>query len=100
MNVGFQVFATKSDYNAAKSYQVTAGASANISAAQQSLVQNYNTSTTGFSFSAGYPIKRSFKRVGFTYSLNKTSITTFSQASANLFQTLAFRGGIAGPERA
>jgi outer membrane protein insertion porin family len=96
LNVGFQLFATKYDYNAAKSYQTTAGASANITAAQQSLVQNYNTSTTGFSFSAGYPIKRSFKRVGFTYSLNKTSITTFSQASANLFQTLAFRGGIAG----
>ena len=40
----------------------------------------------------------SFKRVGLTYSWDKSTITTFSQASANLFQTLAFRSGqIQGP---
>ncbi len=42
--------------------------------------------------------RRSFKRVGLTYSWDKSTITTFSQASANLFQTLAFRSGqIQGP---
>ena len=36
--------------------------------------------------------------MGLTYSWDKSSITTFSQASANLFQTLAFRSGqIQGP---
>ena len=44
-------------------------------------------------FSVSYPLRRSFKRVGLTYSWDKSSITTFSQASANLFQTLAFRSG-------
>src|SRR5208337_3010829 len=36
INVGFQVFNNKQDYNAAKNYSTT-GASANLSAAQQSL---------------------------------------------------------------
>ena len=31
--------------------------------------------------------------MGLTYSWDKSTITTFSQASANLFQTLAFRSG-------
>ena len=49
-------------------------------------------------FSVSYPLKHSFKRVGLTYSWDKSTITTFSQASANLFQTLAFRSGqIQGP---
>ena len=59
-------------------------------------MQNYDQSTNGFSLSSSYPIRRSFKRVGLTYSWTDSSITTFSQASTNLFQTLAFRGGIAG----
>ena len=96
LNLGFQVFSNKTDYNSAKNYQATTGASANLSAASQSLIQNYNQSTTGFSLSGSYPIRRSFKRVGLTYSLTKSSITAFSAASSNLFQTLAFRGGIAG----
>jgi outer membrane protein insertion porin family len=96
MQVGFQVFSNKTDYNSQKNYQATTGQSANISTAQASLLQNYNQSTTGFSLSGSEPIKRTFKRVGVTYSLTKSSITTFSPASSNLFQTLAFRGGIAG----
>jgi outer membrane protein insertion porin family len=43
-----------------------------------------------------YPIKRSFKRVGITYSLDDSSVQTFSQASSDYFETLAFRG-ISGP---
>ena len=44
-------------------------------------------------FSISYPLRHAFKRVGLTYSWDKSTITTFSQASANLFQTLAFRSG-------
>jgi outer membrane protein insertion porin family len=91
-SVGFQVFSRKSDYNSARNYASVTG-NANLSAAQQSLTQNYNQSSTGLNFSVSYPLKRSFKRVGLTYSWDKSSITTFSQASANLFQTLAFRSG-------
>jgi outer membrane protein insertion porin family len=101
LNVGFQIFTNKTDYNSNKSYGLTNGAS--TTAAQQnsnnstnSLIQNYNQSSTGLSLSASYPIRRSFKRIGLTYSLNKSSITAFSPASQNLFQTLSFRSGIQG----
>ena len=37
LNVGFQLFNTKQDFNAAKNYQATTGAAVNLTAAQQSL---------------------------------------------------------------
>ena len=97
LNVGFQIFNQKQDFNAAKNYQATTGASANLSAAQQSLTQNYNQASTGFNFSVSYPLKRhAFQRLGFTYSLTKSSITAFSTASQTFFQTISFRSGIQG----
>jgi outer membrane protein insertion porin family len=97
VSVGFQLFTRKTDYNSARNYAAVTGQT-NLTAAQQSLTQNYNQSSTGLNFSVQYPIRRTFKRVGLTYSWDKSSITTFSQASANLFQTLAFRSGqIQGP---
>ena len=98
MSLGFQLFSRKSDFNSARNYAAVSGQSANLSAAQQSLTQNYNQSSTGLNFSISYPLRHAFKRVGLTYSWDKSTITTFSQASANLFQTLAFRSGqIQGP---
>jgi outer membrane protein insertion porin family len=97
VSVGFQLFTRKTDYNSARNFAAVSGNSS-LSAAQQSLTQNYNQSSTGINFSLSYPIRRTFKRIGLTYSWDKSSITTFSQASANLFQTLAFRSGqIQGP---
>jgi outer membrane protein insertion porin family len=97
LNVGFQVFNSKQDYNAAKSAQSSSTAGVNLSAAQQSLTQNYNQAATGFNFSVSYPLKRhAFQRVGFTYSLAKSSITAFSTASQTFFQTISFRSGIQG----
>jgi outer membrane protein insertion porin family len=93
ISVGFQLFSRKSDFNSARNYAAVSGQSSNLTAAQQSLTQNYNQSSTGLNFSVSYPIRRTFKRIGLTYSWDKSTITTFSQASANLFQTLAFRSG-------
>ena len=96
VNVGFQIFNNKQDFNAAKNYQATTG-SANLSAAQQSLTQNYNQASTGLNFSVSYPLKRhAFQRVGFTYSLSKSTISAFSTASQTFFQTISFRSGIQG----
>jgi outer membrane protein insertion porin family len=96
LNLGFQVFDNKSDYNSAKSAAGT-GLSPNLSAAQSSLLQNYNNSTLGMNASVSYPLpKHNFQRVGFTYSLTRSSITAFSTASQNLFQNIAFRSGIQG----
>ncbi len=97
INVGFQVFNNKQDYNAAKNYQATTGASLNLSAAQQSLTQNYNVGSDGFNVSVSYPLKRhAFQRVGVTYSWTRSSISAFSTASQTFFQTIAFRSGVQG----
>jgi outer membrane protein insertion porin family len=96
LNVGFQVFNSKYDYNATKNYKLAGGNPANLSAATQSLLQKYDQTSTGFTVSGSYPIRHSFKRLGVTYSLNRSTITTYSAASSNLFQTLAFRSGIQG----
>ena len=97
INLGFQVFNNKQDYNAAKNYQATTGASLNLSAAQKSLTQNYNVGSDGFNFSVSYPLKRhAFQRVGVTYSWTKSTITAFSTASQTFFQTIAFRSGVQG----
>jgi outer membrane protein insertion porin family len=97
LNVGFQLFNNKQDFNAAKNYQATSGASVNLTAAQQNLTQNYNQASTGLTFSVSYPLKRhAFQRLGFTYSLSRSSITAFSTASQTFFQTISFRSGIQG----
>jgi outer membrane protein insertion porin family len=98
LNLGFQAFDNKSDYNAAKSLTgSSAAAGSNLSAQQSSLLQNYNNSTKGMNFSISYPLPRhNFQRVGFTYSFADSDITAFSTASQNLFQNIAFRSGIQG----
>ncbi len=97
INLGFQVFNNKQDYNAAKNYQATTGASLNLSTAQKSLTQNYNVGSDGFNFSVSYPLKRhAFQRVGVTYSWTRSSISAFSTASQTFFQTIAFRSGVQG----
>ncbi len=97
INVGFQIFNNKQDFNAAKNYQATTGAAPNLSAAEQSLTQNYNQASTGLNFSVSYPLKRhAFQRLGFTYSLTKSTISAFSTASQTFFQTISFRSGIQG----
>ena len=99
LNVGFQLYNNKQDFNSSKNYQLTTGQSANFTAAQQSLQQNYNQASTGLSFSVSYPLKRhAFQRVGFTYSLSKSTITAFSTASQTFFQTISFRSGIQGSD--
>jgi outer membrane protein insertion porin family len=90
--LGFQVYTSKYDYNQAKNYQNLTGQSLNLSAAQYALIQNYNQETTGFNVTLGYPIRRTFKRVGLTYNFSNSTIQAFSPASLRLFQTLAYRG--------
>ncbi len=97
IQLGFQIFNQKQDYNAAKNYQTTTGASANLSAAEKSLTQNYNTASDGFNVSVNYPLRRhAFQRIGVTYSWTRSSITAFSTASQSFFDTIAFRSGIQG----
>jgi outer membrane protein insertion porin family len=97
INLGFQIFNNRQDYNAAKNYETTTGASLNLSNAEKSLTQNYNVGSDGINFSISYPLKRhAFQRIGMTYSWTKSDITAFSAASQTFFQTIAFRSGVQG----
>ena len=96
ISLGFQVTASKYDFNPAKSYAAVSGQSQNLTNAQQSLLTNYNQSSTGLSVSLNYPIRHSFKSFGVSYSLSRSSISTFNDNTRNVFETLAFRSGIAG----
>ncbi len=101
VSLGIQVFSSKFDYNPAKSYAISQGQSANLTNAQTSLLTNYNQSTTGLTLSTATALRKLFRRsgvarVGISYSLSRSSITTFNQNTLNVFQTLAYRSGIAG----
>ncbi len=96
LNLGFQISNNKYDYNATKNYKLAGGNPENLSNATQSLLQKYSQQSSGFTVSASYPIRHSFKRVGVTYIWNRSNVSTYSAASTNYFQTLAFRSGIQG----
>jgi outer membrane protein insertion porin family len=101
ISLGAQVFASKYDFNPSKSQSPTGAAPGNLTTAQQSLLTNYNQSTTGLTISASEPLRHLFSRsgvtrVGVSYSLSRSSVTTFNQNTTNVFQSLAFRSGVAG----
>ena len=101
VSLGVQVFDRKTDFNPAKSYAVTSGQSENLTNAQQSLLNNYNESTTGLTVSTSEALRKLFRRtgvarIGLSYSLSRSGVTAFNQNTLSIFQTLAFRSGIAG----
>ncbi len=101
VSLGIQVFDSKFDYNPAKSYSIASNMPTNLSNAQNSLLTNYNQSTTGLTISSATALRQLFRRsgvarVGISYSLSRSSITTFNQNTLNVFQTLAYRSGLAG----
>ena len=101
VSLGMQVFTSKSDFNPAKSYAIANGQSANLTNAQQSLLNNYNQSSTGLTISTSTALRkllrtRGVARVGLSYGLTRSGITTFNDNTRNVFETLAFRSGIAG----
>ena len=96
LQFGFTVYARKFNYNQARQAAIQQGIPLNVPSAILDRLQNYNTSSKGFTTSLSYPLKRSLKRLGLSYSLDSTSVSVFSDASRSLFEQLAFRG-IAGP---
>ena len=100
VSLGIQVFDRKTDFNPAKAATVT-GASTNLNTAEQSLLNNYNQSSKGITISSSEALRKLFRRtgvarIGLAYSLSSSGITTFNQNTLSIFQTLAFRSGIAG----
>ena len=96
LQAGFTIFAQKYNYNQARQSAILSGQQVNLPAAVLNNLQNYTQSSTGFTTSLSYPLHRGFKRVGITYSLDRSSLVTLSDASKNLFTFLAFQG-LSGP---
>ncbi len=97
LNFGFTVFNQKFDYNQAKELQIQTGQQINFSESVLQSLQNFSQSRTGFTVAASYPLKRSFKRVGLTYSFDVSTLNVFSQISQLYFEQLNFRN-ISGPD--
>ena len=96
LQFGFTVFGNKISYNQARQLSIFSGQNLNLPSAVLQNLQNYSQSSVGFTTSLSYPLRRSFKRLGITYSLDRSTLIPLSTASKTLFDFIAFRG-ISGP---
>jgi outer membrane protein insertion porin family len=96
LQFGWSVYHRSYNYNQAALTQIQLNQTVNLPQSYQALLQNFTQTSTGFTSSLSYPIKRSFKRVGITYGFDDSSVQTFSAASTDYFEALEFRG-ISGP---
>ena len=97
LQLGVSVFANKVSFNQARQLSVFSGQNLSLSNAVLQNLQNYSQSSAGFTTSLSYPLRsRSFKRLGITYSLDRSTLLALSTASKSLFEYIAFRG-ISGP---
>jgi outer membrane protein insertion porin family len=96
LQFGFNVYFNRIKYDQARQLSIFSGQNINLNQAVLQNLQNYTQSSEGFTLSLSYPLRRSFKRLGVTYSFDRSSLIALSTASKNLFEFLAFRG-ISGP---
>ena len=88
ISTGFTVFSNKFNFNQQKELSILVGQNIAINPA---LAQNYSQNSKGFTLFASYPLHRfAFARLAITYGWTKSDITTFSQASQLLFQSIQF----------
>ncbi len=91
---GFTVFSSLYKYDYAHQVALLTGEAVSIN---PQYIQNYNQNSTGFTVYASYPLrKHAFTRVGLTYGLTRTDITSYNQASTLLFTQLQYQS-ISGP---
>ena len=94
ISTGFTVFSSLYKFNQAQQAALFTGQAVSIN---PQYIQDYNQNSTGFTVYASYPMKRyAFTRLGLTYGLTRTNITTYNQASNLLFTQLQFQS-VAGP---
>ena len=96
LQFGFTVYFTKFTYDQARQAAILSGQQINLPQELQQNLQNYTQSSRGFAVNLAYPLHRSFKRVGLSYSYDDSSIVALTTASQTLFNSLAF-SGISGP---
>ena len=96
IQAGFNVYLRKISYDQARQYAILTGQQLGQGSSSLQNLQNYSQSSTGFTLSLSYPLRRSFKRFGVSYSFDRSSLVAVSTASRLLFDNLNF-SGIQGP---
>ena len=96
LQFGFTVYTRRFNFDQAQQSAIVSGQKLNLPSTLLNNLQNYTQSSTGFTLSLSYPLHRSFKRVGITYSYDRSSLVALSTASKNLFTQLNFEG-LSGP---
>jgi len=98
MQVGFVVYYRRFDFNQGREASILYGQ--NLLGLYNSLgsqnLLNYIQNSHGFNFSASYPLKRSFARLGITYGFDISNVKTLTTAADNYFQFVNF-SGVSGP---
>jgi outer membrane protein insertion porin family len=99
MTAGFTVF--RSDYRYDQLRQLAYAYGVSTSQLQNSqygqyYAQNFQQNSAGFTMFGSYPLRRSFARIGLTYSYTYSSMQAYNAASNSYFEAINFRG-IAGP---
>src|SRR6516164_4858700 len=94
ISTGFTVFSTLYKFNQAQQAALLTGQQVSIN---PQFIQDYNQNSTGFTTFVNYALKKHvFTRVGLTYGLSRTNISTYNSASQLLFESLKY-SSIAGP---
>ena len=96
IQTGFNVYLRKTNYNQARQYAILSGQNLNLPNNYLQNLQNYSQSSTGFSLSVSYPLRRTLKRFGISYAFDRSSLIAVSSASKLLFDNLNF-SGVTGP---
>lgn len=96
IQAGFTVYTRNFKYDQARQASISAGQKVSLPSAYLNSLQNYSQTSTGFTLSMSRLLKNSFKRVGLTYSWDESTITTYTNASQQYFEYLAFRS-VGGP---
>jgi outer membrane protein insertion porin family len=96
LQFGWTVYWNKINFDQARQLSIFSGQTLNLPNSVLQNLQNYSQSAVGFTTSLSYPLRRSFKRVGITYSLDRSTLLPLSTASKTLFDFIQFRG-ISGP---
>jgi outer membrane protein insertion porin family len=98
LQVGFTVYFTRFDFNQGREASILSGQNLiglydNLGA--QNLL-NYIQDSHGITFSASYPLRRSFARLALTYGYDISNIKTLTTAANAYFQYINF-SGVSGP---
>jgi outer membrane protein insertion porin family len=96
LQFGFTVFARKFTYDQARQTAILTGQQVSLTQAELQNLQNYTQSSRGFTTSLNYPLHRSFKRVGISYSYDISNLVALTTAAKSLFDYLAF-SQVSGP---